>query len=359
MALPKEPIMNSKTEEKIKNLKIPIDRKAGVLALTVIEGRPFNITDAVNDPIVNQKCRGRIGTKAFATVPLWGREKVIGVIAVDNAFNNRAITDEDLAMLEAFAGHAGYMIEQSQLQAKLGEQLIQLNEMKNLLLEMERLAAWSKMAGILAHEIRSSLVPIGGFARRLYRNFPEDDRRKEEADIIVQEVKRLEMILNQLLSSGQLPPPNLQVSNINRIIKDTLLFMDNEFRQKHIQTVINLSPDLPDLIVDNWQMQLMFFNLFQNSIRTIANSGELRIDTTNDDQFVYINVTNSGVGFSKEVMKQIFDPFFTVNKQRFGMGLSVVKQVVDLHKGTIDIKSRPNVGTTFSIKLPIFTGKNS
>ncbi len=359
MTPPKQPIMESRVEEIIKDLKIPINRKSGVLALTVIEGRPFNITDAVNDPIVNPKCRKEIGTTAFATVPLWGREKVIGVIAVDNVFNNLPITDEDVAMLAAFAGHAGFMIEQSKLHAKLGEQLIQLQEMQERLLESERLAAWSKMAGILAHEIRNSLVPIGGFAQRLYRNFPEEDKRKEETAIIVKEVKRLEVILNKLLCSGQLPPPELQVSNINKIIRNTLLFLDNEFHQKRIQTVTDLSPNPPDVMVDDGQMQQMFLNLFQNAMNAMADGGKFRIETTNDDKFVQINVTDTGVGISEDVMKKIFDPLFTTNKQGFGVGLSVVKQIIEAHNGTIDVKSQPNMGTIFSISLPILFAPSS
>jgi len=359
MTLPKQPMMDSRVEEVIKDLKIPITREFGVLALTVIEGRSFNITDAVNDPKVNQKCRKKIGTTAFATIPLWGREKVIGVIAVDNAFNNHLITDEDVAILSVFAGHAGFMIEQSKLQAKLGEQLVQLQELQERLLESERLAAWGKMAGVLAHEIRNPLVPIGGFANRLYRSFPEGDKRKEEAAIIVKEVEKLEMILNNLLRSGQLPPPELQVSNINKIVKDTLLFMDNELQQKRIRAVTDLSPDLPDVMVDDCQMQQVFLNLFQNSVRAIADGGELQIGTANDDKFVLIDVTDTGTGISKDAMKRIFDPFFTTNEQGFGIGLSVVKQIVEAHNGAIDVKSQLNVGTTFSISLPILAEKIS
>jgi len=353
MASPKQLIMDPRVEAVIKKLKIPVTRESGVLALTVIEGRPLNIINALNDPRVNQKCREKLGTTAFASAPLWGREKVIGVIAVDNAFNNRPITDEDIAMLAAFAGHAGFMIEQSKLQAKLGEQLVQLQEMQELLLESERLAAWGKMAGVLAHEIRNSLVPIGGFAQRLHRSFSEEDKRKEEVAIIVKEVKQLEMILNNLLRSGQLPPPELQVSNINKIMKETLLFMDNEFQQKRIKTITALSPGLPDVMVDDCQMQQVLFNLFQNSMRAMENGGELRIGTTNNDQFVQIELTDTGVGISKDIMKKIFDPFFTTNQQGFGVGLTVVKQIITAHNGTIDVKSEPNVGTTFSIRLPI------
>jgi signal transduction histidine kinase len=345
--------MDTRVKEMIQNFKIPITQESGVLALTVIEGRPFNITDVVNAPRINQKCCQKIGTKAFATVPLWGKEKVIGIIAVDNAFNNHPITDEDVAMLAAFAGHAGFMIEQSKLQAKLGEQLVQLQEMQELLLESERLAAWSRIAGVLAHEIRNSLVPIGGFAQRLHRSFPEEDGRKEEAAIIVKEVKRLEMILNNLLRSGQLPPPELQVSNINKIVKETLLFMDNEFQQKCIKTITDLSSGLPDVMLDDCQMQQVLFNLFQNSMRAMENGGELRIGTTNDDKFVKIHVTDTGVGIPQDVMKRIFEPFFTTNKQGFGVGLSIVKQIVTAHNGAIDVESQPNMGTTFSIRLPI------
>jgi signal transduction histidine kinase len=345
--------MDAKVKEVVQSLKIPITPESGVLAQTVIEGRPFRITDAINDPRVNQTCREKIGTTAFATVPLWGREKVIGVIAVDNAFNNRPITDEDLAMLAAFAGHAGFMIEQSKLQAQLGEQLIQLQEMQERLLETERLAAWSKMAGVLAHEIRSSLVPIGGFAQRLYRHFPAGNKRREEAEIILKEVKRLENILKKLLSSGQLPNPELQQNNINRIVRDTLLFMDNEFQQKRIHIITDLGPDLPDVMVDDCQMQQVFFNLFQNSMRAMTDGGELRINTTTDGTSVQINVTDNGLGISLEMIKKIFDPFFTTSEQGFGAGLSVVKQIVEAHKGSIDVKSQPNVGTTFSINLPI------
>jgi signal transduction histidine kinase len=357
MANPKRVRMDAKVEEIVQSFKVPITPASGVLALTVIEGAPFNVTDAVNDPRVNQKCRKKIGTTAFATVPLWGRETVIGVIAVDNAFNNRPITDEHLAMLAAFAGHAGFMIEQSKLQAKLGEQLVQLQEMQERLLETERLAAWSQMAGVLAHEIRNSLVPIGGFAQRLYRNFPNEDKRKEDAEIILTEVKRLENILKKLLSSGQLPTPELQVNNINKIVRDTLLFMENEFQQKRIQIATALNPNLPDVMVDDYQIQQVLFNLFHNSMHAMPGGGELRIGTTNDEEWVQIDVADTGIGISPEVMKKIFDPFFTTSEQGFGVGLSVVKQIVEAHNGTIDVKSQPNVGTTFSINLPIFSEK--
>ena len=215
------------------------------------------------------------------------------------------------------------------------------------------MAAWSKMAGVLAHEIRNSLVPIGGFAQRLYRNFPEEDERKEIAAIIVKEVKNLEMILKQLFCSGQLPAPEPQMDNINKIVRDTLLFMEHEFQEKHIQTTVDLSDELPDIMVDHFQMQQMFFNLFQNAMRAMDDGGELRIVTANNDKFVQIDVIDIGVEISKDVIKKIFDPFFTTSKRGFGVGLNIVEQIVAAHHGAIEVKSQPNIGTTFSISLPI------
>ncbi len=115
---------------------------------------------------------------SFATMPLWGKGKVIGVILVDNLYNQNPIADEDIQFLSMFTNQAGLAIENVLLYRNLEEIHQELKETQNLLVHREKMAALGELSANIAHEIKNPLVSIGGFARRLDRAIPDEASEK-------------------------------------------------------------------------------------------------------------------------------------------------------------------------------------
>ena len=188
-------------------IRIPLDEKRSILVKAIREKRAFNIADAASDPDVNPDILSRFGSKAFAVVPLIVKDKAIGVLAVDNQFTKRPVTDPDMGFLTLLANQAALAIENSRLYINLQEVNSQLLQAQTRLIQSEKLASLGEVVASISHEIKNPLVSIGGFVRRLDRKFSEDSSEKKYMGIVLKEVKRLERILDETLSFPRMRPP--------------------------------------------------------------------------------------------------------------------------------------------------------
>jgi signal transduction histidine kinase len=205
----------------------------------------------------------------------------------------------------------------------------------------------------MAHEMRNSLVALGGFAQRLYKNLPEADTRKDEVAIIVKEVERLEIMLQRLLNSGKLRTPKFSASDVNEIITETLLFMNYELEKNNVTSAVDLDPSLPEVMIEDYQMQQVLLNVIQNAMQAMEGGGELMLKTSGDGKFVQVSISDTGVGIPEDSIENIFEPYFTTKKNGMGIGLAISREIIEDHNGTISVESQLGVGTTFTISLPI------
>ncbi|MFQ5717636.1 MAG: GAF domain-containing protein, partial [Nitrospinales bacterium] len=192
-----------------RSLKFPLREGNNVLADTFIQRKPFNLVDAAKDPRVSREFLELLGATAFATVPLVAHEKALGVILVDNRYNDKVIADADLRLLARFATHASWVIENTRLFTQLRQTNRDLLETKEQLSQSEKLAALGELSAEVAHEIKNPLVSIGGFARRLQdkiSKFVVDEKCSVDyqttlkySQIILGEVERLEALLKNIL----------------------------------------------------------------------------------------------------------------------------------------------------------------
>ncbi|MBW7943697.1 MAG: PAS domain-containing protein, partial [Candidatus Kuenenia stuttgartiensis] len=151
--------------------------------------------NAFNNPNINKNFVNMIGSNEFVCVPLIVRDKAIGAICADNIYSKKPITDEMVMLLSTFANHAALAIENADAYKKLEKKIIQLKDAQERLVRSEKLAVIGNMAGYIAHEIRNPLVTIGGFARSIARETADNKTIKNSAEIIIDEVSRLEKIL--------------------------------------------------------------------------------------------------------------------------------------------------------------------
>ncbi len=354
-------------DERVRGIKIPLDKEECILARTVRQQKPLNI-DSEGDELT---CKGdcelhrevncALGSESqayhFATVPLWGREGTIGVIVVDNLYTGRPITEENIELLTMFTRQAGLAIENCILYKYLEDAHLELKKAQETLLQREKLAALGEMAANVAHEIRNPLVSIGAFTRRLYQNLDNGLYEKRYAEALVKEVDRLEGILNDVLSFSKAAKVVFQKFDLNRIVEETLISMEDELKSRGIEVEKYLDGTLPEIPCDYQQIKQVFINLLSNARDAMGGGGRLTVKTLPISQegrdYIGIEIGDTGGGIPSAVLHNIFNPFFTTKGEGTGLGLAICHRIVDGHRGFIEVANNPGQGATFTVKLPM------
>jgi len=340
----------------IKSIRIPLTHDGGVLALTVLEKKPFNIKDARNDPMVNKELLEKSGVNSFATVPIIAKNQVLGVIVVNNIYTNKPIEDEDLQSLVRFTVHAGWAIENARLFSQLKEANKEILIAEQQLIQSERLSALGQLAAELAHEIKNPLVTIGGFARRLSEKTGFTHDEKKYIDIIISEVERVEKILKDILNYSRVIKPTFSDYNINTLIEEVLSSYEGIFSESGIVVKRELSDNIHPLHIDTSQIKQVLVNILYNASECMTGKGgaiTIKTELLNrEDDGVTISISDTGGGIPPEILDNIFNPFFTTKNHGTGLGLSLSKKIIENHGGTIGIDNRIGEGATFIINLP-------
>jgi two-component system sensor histidine kinase HydH len=371
IAPPENSILNSV----VKGIHIPLEQEQCILSRTVLEGRPFNIRFSHSDEgWLQTRCENgcHLGSEvgcyvteqlvrdpsvyAFATVPLWGKGKVIGVILVDNLYNQNPITEKDIHFLSTFSNQAGLAIESAILYRNLEEVHQELRDAQALLVHREKMAALGEWSAAIAHEIKNPLVSIGGFARRLYRAIPDDAPEKRHAQTIVKEVARLERILNDTLNYTRDESMVFRERDLRDILEESLSMISGGFHAEGIQLIKQFAEEIPKVNGDDQQLKQVFFNLLTNARQAMEDKGTLFLRvypfSKNGSSFVRVEVEDTGKGIDPENLPNIFNPFYTTKEKRLGLGLPIVHRIVTSHQGQIEVDNHPGKGVTFIITLP-------
>jgi signal transduction histidine kinase len=293
---------------------------------------------------------------SFGTVPLWGKGKVIGVILVDNLFNGNPITDENLHFLNMFANQAGLAIENALLYRNLEEVHQELKSAQSQLIHREKMVALGEMSASVAHELKNPLVSIGGFARRLDRSVALEEPEKRYAQTIVEEVSRLERILNDLLSYTRDETMPFKDCDIQPILEESLSMIPGISDTGGLRILKEYGEEIPRVIGDPHQLKQAFYSLITNALDAMKERGTLflRISTflINGTPFVRVEVEDTGSGIDPEKLHHIFNPFYTTKEASLGLGLPIVHKIVTSHQGKIEVENHPGEGINFIITLP-------
>ena len=233
----------------------------------------------------------------------------------------------------------------------------------------DRLASLGTLAAGMAHEIKNPLVSIKTFTQLLPERYDDSDFRETFSSLVGGEVKRIDSIVNQLLRFSRPSKPVLSPTALHDILQSGLKLIQQQLRAKNIHLATKFT-SLPDRInADGDQLSQAFINFFLNAIESIQEGGSLIVTTAHasalhtdepprngqiDDEAIVVSIQDTGEGITPENLTHIFDPFFTTKSQGTGLGLSVAHGIVHDHGGTIDVKSEPGVGTTFTLTFPLF-----
>ena len=236
-------------------------------------------------------------------------------------------------------------------------------EMESRLIQSETISSLGVLSAGVAHEIKNPLAIILQGIELL-----EISILKEGLDDVLSMMKdavfRASRITRDLLTFSREDTPALEEIDLAQVINETLSLVDHIFSLKQIRIVRNFSPDLARVRVDSNQMKQVFINLLTNAAEAMPEGGNITIaadgsKNIHNKKIVRIVIIDTGVGISKEDKKRAFDPFYTTKKKSggTGLGLSVVKGIIEKHKGDIRIESEIGKGTTVIIELPVMETK--
>jgi two-component system sensor histidine kinase HydH len=217
----------------------------------------------------------------------------------------------------------------------------------------QRLASMGRMAAGIAREIRNPLSSIKGFAQYFRNKFDKGSDDWKYADVIVSEVDRLNRVIQDLLNFAKPLNPKLQKIEIEKTVTHSLKLVEEDLNKKRINVSVKNENISGYLLGDEDQLVQMFLNLFINAVEATEYGGKITIDVEQKEKHFQIKITDNGKGIDEGDIQKIFDPFFTMKKSGTGLGLAIVHRITEIHNGEISVTSKPKVGTTFIIKLPV------
>jgi nitrogen fixation/metabolism regulation signal transduction histidine kinase len=234
------------------------------------------------------------------------------------------------------------------------------------LIQAQRATAWAEVGRRLAHEIKNPLTPIQLSAERLEMKLAgrlpaqEAETLKRATQTIVNQVAALKAMVDAFRDYARLPAPSLVGLDLNVLVREVLALYENS----SVPIAKQLSPALRPVRADSAQIRQVLHNLIQNAQDALeqgqaVSKPVIEIRTEMQGDRVKIAVSDNGPGFPEEMMTRIFEPYVTTKPRGTGLGLAVVKKIVDEHHGSIAIENRPQRGACVSVLLPVMDEQGS
>jgi len=289
--------------------------------------------------------------EAELSIPLVSKGQLMGMINLSHKFNRETYSQEDLELLNTLANQTTIALENARLYDDL-------KKSKSYIRRADRLASLGTLTAGLAHEIRNPLVAIKTLTQLLPERFDDEEFRSHFLSIASGEVDRISSLVNELLEFARPSDPKFEPENINSIVDGMILLVSTETKKKQIGVTKHYAVDLPPVTVDREQIKQVFLNVLLNAIEATPPDGKLIVRTRSfvkpgGEPHVQIEFTDTGCGIPGEYLEDIFTPFFTTKIKGSGLGLSISNQIIQDHRGYIDVESRINQGSSFYINLPI------
>ena len=248
----------------------------------------------------------------------------------------------------------GIIAKRSEERRRLEEQLHQA----------ERLAALGEMVAGVSHEIRNPLGIIGSTAQLLHQKIEEGDHKKQLGKIIMEETSRLNSIVTDFLDFARPTTPHFSECQVHEVLEKNLEFLEVELKRREITVEKRYAENGTPIYADGALLYRAFLNIFVNAMEALDDGGAITVVTRYKDSKedrLEVVISDTGAGISQETIAKIFDPFYTTRETGTGLGLPIVRNIIESHGGTVHIESPPkreraqvqDRGTAIIISLPV------
>lgn len=247
-----------------------------------------------------------------------------------------------------------YSLEQLKIHSE------KISEMEEQIRAADRLAIVGELTASLAHEVRNPLGSIRGAVEIIRDSVPEDIKKLEFFDILIQDTERLNHVVENYLSFSRKKTTQYSKYDITEAIKNIVLMIGAQARKSKIRIDIDLPDEEYSLIGDPNHFWQVMINVLLNAIQAMPDGGQVDVrlmpveeGNTEHIKKICLSIKDQGKGIPKDKLQDVFKPFFTTKKKGSGLGLSITKRIADENDWKIKINSQAGVGTEFAIYIPL------
>jgi two-component system sensor histidine kinase HydH len=309
------------------------------------------------EPILQLSARQIIGEEASRVIPAELLEEI------NNSKNRDEVIEKEIECNTAEGKIVPLEIGVSSLKDEndvfLGHILLfkDLTEVRALRKEVarsQRLASVGRLAAGVAHEIRNPLSSIKGFATYFKERYPDKPDDQQTANIMIQEVDRLNRVVGQLLEFARPISVKPRRISLQALLKDSIKLIEDRAAEKNISIRTQYAAQVDEAWGDPDRINQILLNLYLNAMDAMESGGQLKVGLSSDSngrQFI-VTVSDTGCGIAAENLSQIFDPYFTTKSSGTGLGLAIAHNAIEAMGGRIQVESTREIGTTFTVILP-------
>jgi signal transduction histidine kinase len=289
--------------------------------------------------------------EAEVAIPFISKGQLVGMMNLGYKFTKDIYSHEDIELLTTLANQTAIAIENARLYEDL-------KRSKSYIRRADRLASLGTLTAGLAHEIRNPMVAIKTLTQLLPERLDDEEFRSQFLKIASGEVDRISSLVNELLDFARPSDPRWALEDINAILDGMILLISTATKKKLITIIKDYGSNLPPVQVDREQIKQVILNILLNAIDATSENGKITVRTRSfikpgGEPYIQIEFTDTGCGIPSQHLEDIFNPFFTTKATGSGLGLSISNQIVQDHKGYIDVESQLEKGSSFFINLPV------
>lgn len=359
--------------EEILKYRVSLSRTSNLLVRAALSGRSALISSVSDAPLnPNNPLLKILRPSSFLVVPFAAGTQVIGLLVVDKGEKGEEITAEDKRLVEDFSSQvaiayqkAGYIedlaLQNQLLEKRVEERTQELTTINNKLMQLDKFR--SDFLSVASHEIRNGLTPIIGYSEILLRRISPEEKEATYLCRINEGGHYLLTLVNDLLDKAKIEAGRLELHRswfaFHDILEQIKTLYELQMHQKNIRFEI-YSEDLPDLYVDPDRLKQVLINLLGNALKFTPAGGRITLNAAANQKQIVVSVSDSGPGIASEDIDKLFNRFTQLHSAQIpgiGLGLSIVKDLIELHGGDVFVQSAIGQGSTFGFRLPVITRK--
>ncbi len=338
--------------EHVNDIEISLTDETSIAAAAARERKPIVIPDTAADPRARRApLVQRFGETALAAFPIVSRGRLEGVVLLDETRGPRAFTAEWVEIATAMVAQVGLSIANARLYESLRKSYDEVAATRAEMVKRERLAGLGELAAIVAHEVRNPLGVIYNATHSLKRLIHGSADGTTLVNIVREECERLNQIVGDLLDFARPRQLSMQPEDVTRVLGEVVEAIGTA---PNVRFEVMIDDDLPMLVIDRRLMRQALINVALNGVQSMPRGGALRLRASIEREAgeLVMEIADEGSGIPDADLPRIFEPFYTTKATGAGLGLAVVKRIIEDHGGKVFVQSS-NAGTTFSLRLKL------
>jgi signal transduction histidine kinase len=331
----KSTVQNCRIDEK--RFHLP-DETAGIWADAIRERRAVIVNEYLApDSPKRGYPEGHVPLERIMVIPVLEGERIAAIAAVANK-------EEEYNLSDA---------RQLTLLMDGMWKLVQRERAEEALRESERLAAMGRAMSAVAHDMRTPLIAIGGFTHLALKHIAKDSPVHEKLEIVLKETQRLEDMVKDMLDFSRPLQLKRSAVDIGQLVAECITIVGSRAQDREVVISSQSEDDIPLVSLDTMRMKQVLINLLINAVEASPKGEEVMVHSHINGKNLLLEVIDCGCGIPTDKRLEIFSPFFTTKKEGTGLGLPIVKKIVEAHQGYVEVEDNPERGVTFRVEIPI------